>query len=158
MNHSSNLSAKVAARNSVNARMREKAQAFFAAARPFVGKKVKTVNGDFTQAFRDALAPLTGERNGDFWLSSSYSLARVFKACENGPRSSHYAEATLYIGEIDGQTLASVHYAETFNAENYRTDYTPEAIAQAREEVKAARAVLQRAESALAGFGEHDNS
>ena len=155
MNHQSNLAAKVAARNNVHARLRGNAQGLFAAIRPFVGKKIKTTNGDFTQAFRNAVNSFVS--GADFWLSSTYSLARVFKVSENGPRSSFYAEATLYIGEIDGQTLANVAYAEKFDGEAFRIDYNVEAVLKAREEVRAAREALNVAERGLAHFGEHDN-
>ena len=158
MTHATNLQAKVAARNLAHVRLRSDAQALFAICRSFVGTKIRKVNGEWTQAFRDAVAPYLKQGTGDHWLSSNYSLARVFKTCEQGPRSCYYAEATLYIGEIEGQTLVNVKYADTFNAETFRTDFTAEAVTAARAEVRRARSELQVAESALANFGEHDNS
>lgn len=158
MTHQTALAAKVAARNNVNARLRALAQSFFNVCRPFVGKKIKTTSGEFTQAFRAALAPLTGEPNGEFWQSSTYSLARTFKVSEQGPRTCHYAEAVLYIGDIDGQTLASVQYADKFNPDAFRVDFTEIEVTEARRQVKAAREALQKAESKLSYFGEHDNN
>ncbi len=158
MTHTTGLAAKVAARNLAHVRLRSDAQALFAICRSFVGRKIRKVNGELTQAFREALAPYLKEGTGDHWLSSTYSLARVFKTCEQGPRTCYYATATLYIGEMDGQTLKSVEYGDKFDASQFRTDYTAEAVSELRAEVKRIRNELTTKESALSHFGEHDNS
>ncbi len=158
MTHATGLQAKVAARNLVHTRLRADAYALFIICRSFVGQKIRKVNGEWMQAFRDAVAPYLQNGTGDHWLLSNYSLARVFKACEQGPRTCYYAEATLYIGEIDGQTLVNVKYADTFNADTFRIDFTEIEVSEVRRQVKVAREALQKAESKLSYFGEHDNS
>lgn len=155
MSHPTQLAAKVAARNAVHAALIAAAPAYFALGAQFAGKKIRKADGSFTKEFRAAL-PVGAM--GDYWLSSNYSLARVFKVCVNGPRHAAYAEATLYIGEIEGSTLKNVEYSAQFKPENFRTDYDAATIAGARLDVSAKRRALQEAESAISYFGEHDNN
>lgn len=147
--HTSNLHAKVAARNSANAQARQFAPSFLAALAPFVGTKIKLATGEFSAKFKAAM-PSAGE----YWNRSDYSLSRVFKTCENGARGCYYAEATVYFGTIDGGVLTEL---SPFNPDDFRVNYNAEEIAAARLDVRAKREALQRAESALCLFGEHDN-
>lgn len=151
MSNNTALSAKVRARNGANTLALRLAPAIFAAMQPFIGQNIYTVQGEFTQKFRKALPALPPL---SYWRGGGYSLSVIFRTCENTERGAHYGEASVYVADIKDGVLASFY---SFAPENFRTDYTPEAITAARETVRAARAALSTAESALNGFGEHDN-
>lgn len=153
ISHPTMLAAKVAARNKVHATLRAAADAYFALARKFDGKKIRKATGEFTKEFKAALPSCA---MGDYWNRSDYWLSFVFKVCEQGPRSCTYAEASLYIGDMEGQTLKAGDYAARFNPDNYRTDYTEAEVHGARAAVKAAESALRAAQSRLSYFGEHD--
>lgn len=141
-----NLQAKVAARNAVHSEIRRFAPSFLLALAPFVGK----ADGSFTQAFKDAMP-----NAGQYWNSSRYSLSRVFKADAQGERSNYYQDATVYLGEIEGNVLQKLH---DFDPNNFPVNYNADDILAARAEVRAAQEALNRAERKLVHFGEHDNN
>lgn len=148
------LQAKVEARNRVNLEHNRLLAYCATAFGPLVGKKILKVDGDLLEKFKH-LSPVGNTRELMIYrLSSNYSLAFVVKACVSyGEFDSHcvYEEATVYVAELDGANLGKLIAPQPLPV-----NYTPEAILAAREEVKAAKEALRRAESKLAGFGEYD--
>lgn len=147
----SNLQAKVDARNLVNQAVKDNAQMFFDACAPFVGQQIVKADGYFTKKFLAAMPNV-----GFCWGQGRYSLSRTFKACEAGERSSFYAEAMLYIGDLDGGVLKNLN--PNFKPEFYPSNYDAAEVEKARLEVRDAEEALRKAQSKIHLFGTHDNN
>lgn len=148
------LEAKVIATNRANAEANRLYALFVIALAPFVGKKVINTDGSFPKKVKEAI---------DAIPTTAFQLLRRFtrnnildwtvKECERyGEHFCDYAEATFYVGVLDGQVLRDLD----IEPPNFRTDYNVERILQAREIVQKAREHLSRAQGALEGFGECD--
>ncbi len=149
MNHSSNLAAKVAARNKVNAEIRQSVPILLAAMRPFVGQKIEKVDGSFTRKFKDAMPQV-----GYVWYLSIYNVIRTFRADAEGPRHTNYQESQVYLGKTSDGILEELY---DFNDADYRIDFTEAEVYEQRRAVKVARDAMQAWQSKLFYFGEHDN-
>lgn len=150
------LQAKCEARNLVALEHNRLLPILAAAFAPLVGKKLLKVDGDILEKYAN-LAPKSPASTRELMVyrhRSNYSLAFTVKACvvygEFGTGCT-YAEATVYVGNLNGQVLESLIAPQPLPA-----NYTPEKVLAARAEVNAAREALRRAESKLGDFGDFD--
>jgi hypothetical protein len=153
------LTARVKARNRINAEATRLWPLLVEAVKPFVGKKVLKVDLELTAQAKTALEPIleSGRQRG-FQVfrgyHSEYSLYMDVKCSEMivGKSSSTYAEQSLYIGKIDQGIL-------TPNNDNplvLRSDITVEEILAARLEAEEAQKKLDVAKNKLCGFDMRD--
>lgn len=151
------LETRIAARNEVNAIAIEYTAKCRLALAPLIGQQIILASGQNSAKFRkicDAFAlPVA------CYISTGrgYSVTANFKVCKTTDAGTFYAEATLYLHDIkNGVMMANDNYLTHTN--HLRTDFDWQEITAAREIVRMARIVLQNAENALCGFGEHDNN
>lgn len=146
------LQAKIEARNIVNAEHNRLLPLMRAAFAPLVGKKVLKVDGTLLGTLKDVVPACSPVILNSYKLGSNYSLAFVVRACVSDTGNvCAYDEATIYVGNLNGQNLESL-----IEPQYLPTGYTEQQILDARKAVKEAKEVLSRAESKLASFGEYD--
>ncbi len=162
--HGSALEAKVAAVNRANAEAKRLHPLFVEAFRPFLGKKVLTHSGLVAKAkdIPDQLVPFIADgyqTPSVYRYSSNYSLCFVVKVCESGRSfrggdnySTHYAEASIYVGELDGYTLAKLTEEYKFPRDDWSADEVRDLRKLADEAEKQSRHYLNQ----LSAFGRFD--
>ena|ERR1035437_6516535 len=153
------LEAKVAAYNRVhkiaNRLQRELIEKF----RPFVGKKILTQSG--LAAKVKHLNPDSTKEYHIYRYSSNYSLTFCVKTWEqaknrygNNPSysSSHYAEASFNVGELDGDILKKLSEPTLL-----KEDFSVEEVKQLRIEEKELEEKARTALNKLYPFGKYDS-
>jgi len=148
---------KVAAKNKCHTLANALTVELLAAMAPFVGKKVIKTDGSLLESVSKIVSPILDKyrtMGARVWKhSSSYSLAFGVSADAmiEGLGSTTNAECVVYIGKMDIQTMAALE-----NACARPTDYSAEKVHNARIELAKAKAVVNRIENDLCGFGEWD--
>lgn len=121
---------------------------------PFVGQKVETNSGPLmakVQKLVDALnLPCTGPLHV-YRDQSDYCMRYVVKTCECENGHGYYYNASVTVGELDRGVLTAL-----CPAPQYRTDYSADEVAAARQRYKNAKRAADEAHSALYPFGESD--
>lgn len=146
------LQAKIEARNIVNAEHNRLLPLMRAAFAPLVGKKVLKVDGTLLGTLKDVVPACSPAILNSYKLNSNYSLAFVVRACVSDVGNvCAYDEATIYVGNLDGQNLASL-----IEPQPLPVGYTEAQVLAARAELREAQEALRKAESKLASFGEYD--
>lgn len=163
--YDSELSAKVAARNEVNALANRSFPDAVEALRPFIGQKVCKVDGSLMEKIKKALPP-TMSANGSeahSWYSTGHGYNLVLNvktaACSKGKgwtqsnqyQTAHYAESTVYLAHLSNGVLTGL-----YDAPNFKTDYSEEFVRDARQEVERADKARRAAESKIHHFGLYD--
>ena len=157
-NTNDRLAAKVAATNQCNAEAARLYAVALPSVRALVGQKIIKVDGSLTTKARKAMnADLFRSYNCGFQiykLGSNYSLAFVVKCSVNNESGScSYAETAVYLGELDGQTLAKT-CEDRIHA---RSDWTVAEVLALRQVAADAAEASRNAESALSPFGRYDH-
>ena len=151
------LIAKVAAKNKCHTLANALTVELMDALKPFVGKKVIKTDSSLLESMLKITTPICEkyrQLGARVWRhSSSYSVAFGVSANAiiEGKGSTENAECVIYIGKIDGQIMTALE-----NACVRPTDYSAEKIHNARIELAKAKAVVNRIENDLCGFGEWD--
>jgi len=146
------LKARVVAVNRCHAEAKRVFAEMVAVFTPLVGQKLDKADGGFLEKIKKLLpATPNTPRLQVYRGSSSYSLYFVVKTCEVCDGHGHYHEIGVYVGNMENGVLTSMY--ENFSA---RDDYTVEDVLQKRADYRAAKAVFDKAQSALHPFGEHD--
>lgn len=153
------LETKVAARNKVNAIALAYTAKCRLALAPLVGQQIILASGQNSAKFRKIHDSLVLPDACQISTGRGYSVTANFKVCKTTEAGTFYAEATLYLYDIEnGVMTANDAYLNHIDSDHYRTNFSAKEIVLAREDVTAARKFLQAAEGALYGFGEHDNN
>ena len=152
------IETKVAARNEVNTIARAYTAKCRLALAPFIGKKILLSSGGNSAKFTAAAGALNLPISCYISTGHGYSVTANFRVAKTSDAGTFYAEATLYLFDIDraGVMVANPAYDSHVDADHYRTDFDAESIVYARGAVAAARAALQIAERNLCSFGEND--
>lgn len=131
------LNLRVAAVNAANAQANKFYPIYLEAVRPFLGKKIKKVDGSFTKEFKKAL-PETPERPEPTIVPSmsDYTLSFCITAMKFTQEETHYFEHYLYIGDIRDGVLVAL-----------KEDRTPAKCDYTLEEVREKIAFAQRLEN-----------
>lgn len=150
------LSAKIAARNEVNAIANASFADAIAALQPFVGQKVCKVDGSLLEKVKKALPDTSLDPHCWYSTGHGYSLVLNVKvitsaATKGDYQIAHYAEATVYLGHLSNGVLT-----ELYDAPSYKTDYTEDFVRAARLEAESADKVKREAESKVHYFGMYD--
>lgn len=158
--YNNTLTAKIAARNEVNALANASFTDAAKALEPFVGQKVCKVDGSLFDKVKKALPP-TISANGagpHSWYSTGhgYNLVLNVKTCASAKTSgdyqiAHYAETSVYLGHLNNGVLTKL-----YDAPSYRADYTEQFVREARQEAEKADKVKREAESKVHYFGMYD--
>ncbi len=149
------LAAKIAAKNRVNAAIKEKAPQIFAAIQPFLGKKVVLASGSMSAKFKEVLEPFLGWKEAEklqiYTHSLGYSVALCFKTSENieGRSSCIYQESTVYFADLKDGVLTSFY---PFAPENFKSDYCLDEITATLAELKTAEGKVSQIKSKLPSF------
>lgn len=154
------LETKVAARNEVNTIARALTAKWRLALAPLVGQKILLGYGGNSAKFNKVCGAIEKPINCYISTGHGYSVTANFRVAKTTDAGTFYAEATLYLFDIDraGVMVQNDAYLNHVDSEHYRTDFNASEIFHARTTVAAARAVFQDAERALCSFGEHDNN
>ncbi len=162
--HATPLDGKVAAVNRANAEAKRLHPLFVEAFRPFLGKKIITQSGLVAKAkgIPDALVPFKpdGYRTPSVYRNSSnYSLSFTVKVCESanswrgtGHQSAHYAEQTIYVGELQGDILSKLIEQPS----QPRSDWTADEIRDLRQQADDAQTRFRDLGNRLSSFGRYD--
>jgi hypothetical protein len=165
--HPDALTAKVAARNKVNAEAIRLSHAARAAFEPLLGQKVASVHGGLVKKY-EHLKPAGNVPDGDGWPSGTFSIyqsngyksvgfgVRVHEVTQGRDAShqhAHYAEAHFTVGEIDERGFLMRLY-QPFSA---RTDYTAEEVKEARRQISELDEQLRKLKGEICEFGQYDN-
>lgn len=147
------LRAAVAAVNKANAAAHKLYAQLSERFAPLVGQKILKADGSLMAKFEPLVADLPNSTAlSTYRYRSNYSLVYVVKVCEPlPPHGCTYHESSVYVGELDGQTLKSI--APPFVG---RYDFTEEEITEKRAALTAAEEAVSAAQSALIPFGAHD--
>jgi hypothetical protein len=164
------LEARIKARNRVNKRANELQPELVEIFRPYVGKKVTTQHG-LVHKLKPVIDKLRDrERGGEFSNGKGFDLWRRYGGsyaidyeikCSEPIRGSEregggctvtYAEATVRVGLLEGDTLKSL----SEEPPNYKSDYTEEEIREKRALADKLREEARRAETDLCPFGWFD--
>lgn len=149
------LAAKIAAKNRVNAAIKEKAPQIFKAIEPFLGKKVVLASGLMSVKLKEVLQPFLDRKEGEnlqiYTNSLSYSLSLIFKTSENveGKQWCIYQESSVYFADIKDGVLASFY---PFKVEDFRSNYELNEILATLAELKAAEEKVSQIASKLPCF------
>ncbi len=154
----SKLSARVKAVNNVNAAACSIFPLIAAALMPFIGKKVLKVDGSLVEKVKNQIAPLLPSTPSlsSFRNHLNNSLSWTIKTSETIDGIAMYAEAAIYVGEVEDGILKSIYTDSPFATGNVKTDYTVEDIMAKREACRLAKEAAREAEAALGPFGEYD--
>lgn len=149
------LTARVVARNRVNAYANVFWKDLIDRLTPFVGCKVLKADGSLLKNVECRLPETPNTNALHVYHSSprSYSLTWTVKACQQVPGECHcvYEELTIYVGELDGNVLKDLRpFSE------YPENYMVADVLKAREEYREAERVASRLREALYPFGETD--
>jgi hypothetical protein len=156
-NHPTSLAAKVHCVNKANQFLRDKVPAILAALRLFVGEKMYTTAGSKTVKFQKILPEaISNATVHAYYDCTTYSL--WYKVCYHagvtGKSGGPSVDVSYLLADIQNNVITKV-YDET-ELENRRVDYTEEYVIQARAELKAAQALVSKANGKLFHFGEWD--
>lgn len=151
------LAAKIIARNRVNAYIKQYAPQIFAALKPFEGKKIVLASGELAAPVKKAIQGFFGnirvEDNKTIQIypgSLSYSFSLVFKTSEPYKEFSVvYQESFVYFANIRDGILIDFY---SFDAANYRSDYTLDEITAIQAELAAAEAKVDQIKGKLPPF------
>jgi hypothetical protein len=107
------LTARVLAKNTVNAKANELAPKFREIFAPYVGKKIFKANRSFIAEITEKLKPFLYPQKKEFqiWCHRlEHSLIFKIKCSKQigGHSSREYAEANIQIGSLDGQILKAI--------------------------------------------------
>jgi hypothetical protein len=151
------LTARIEARNLANKYGNELFPKLAAVFTPFIGQKVVKADGCLLAKIAKLMPtfPCVPALHV-YKYGSNYSLMWVVKTCVVEPTGgghgiAHYAETSVYVGKLEGDTLVSLYNAPTFI-----TNYTAAGVEAAREAHKVAKQAYEAARAALDPFGEHD--
>lgn len=147
--YSTALAARCAAFNAAHAEINRLAPLYRAAFAKFHGQHVTTAGGDYLAKIRKTLPPASP----DVQIYSPHVGCFVVKVWTSDGHCAHYAEPYFYAfsKNHDGTTAPLA-----WEFEPYKTDYTPEGIAEARKAAEIAEKAAQDAKSACGPFGLHD--
>ncbi len=152
------LPAAIEATNEANRRAMELKPRLLAFFEPYVGKKVEKADGTLLAKVQAGLKEYIGELPCTpsvhiYRTSSSYSMdwtVKVSKSYGDGDSGgTTYATATVYVGELRGDTLVKLATPTTF-----RTDYTLESVRAARKKAAELKKVYEDARNECFPFGE----
>lgn len=146
------LKAKVAAVNRANGVALSLQPVLRAIFEPLVGEKILKADGTFLAKVAALMPELPSQHDLMVYrLAGNYSLAWSVKTNEHdSPQTVLYHEATLYVGNLEGQILKSMA-DHRFDG---RVDYTVEEIEAKREAYSKAKRISDEAREALYPFGE----
>lgn len=147
--YSTALAARCAAFNIAHAEINRLAPLYRAAFSAFHGQHVTTAAGDYLAKVRKTLPAASP----DVQIYSPHVGCFVVKVCTSSGNSAHYAEAYFYAFSKNHDGTAA---PLAWEFEPYRTDFSPESVQAARAALKEAKEAVDRAESAVAPFGEYD--
>ena len=122
---------------------------------PLLGQKILKADGQLLAKIDKLLPDFPGEPAIHVYRhSSDYTLTWCVKVCEmiEGEDSCVYEEATVYVGDLGGDTLKGI-----FDPPDFRDDYTVEEIQEKRRIFEAKRKAFENARSDLYPFGEYDH-
>ena len=151
------LTAKIIARNRVNAYIKQYAPQIFAALKQFEGKKIILASGELAAPVKKAIQGFYGnigvEDNKTIQIypgSLGYSFSLVFKTCESYKEFSVvYQESFVYFADIRDGILIDFY---SFEPENYRSDYNLDEITAIQAELAAAEAKVDQIKGKLPAF------
>lgn len=158
------LAAHVAAVNASHAAARELHAKLLPVFARYVGQKIiKATTGGLLVKLAEEVRPIIAEVEAahavQIWKGNSeYSLYYTVKACRNhAPKGSHcghsyYAEASAYLGILEGKTDLKKTDGD---APALRTDYTPEEVEKLRDACDKAAEAARKAENELHPFGRY---
>lgn len=153
------LETKIAARNEVNAIAHAYTTKCRLALAPLVGQQIILASGRNSAKFTKLANTVGMPINCYISANGGYAVIANFRVAKTTDAGTLYDGATLYLFDIkDGVMVANDNYLNHIDSDLYRTDFDWQEITAAREIVRMARIVLQNAETALCGFGEHDNN
>jgi len=149
------LKPKVEAVNRANKYMNELAVKLVAFFGPLVGKEILKADGSLLAKYAKQLSEVVTFPNTVDLLvyrnPSRYTLSWVVKTCQpiEGECGCLYHEVTLYVGDLDGQTLKALL---PFTPQ--KTDYSAEKVEALRGEVKKAKDKYENLKRGLFPFEE----
>lgn len=150
------IETKVAARNEVNTLARALTAKCRLALNPLVGQKILLSSGGNSAKFSKAAHSIALPSSCYISTGHGYAVTANFRVAKTSEAGTFYAEATLYLFDINQAGVMVQNDAYLNHIDSYRTDYTPNAIMDARAAVAVARKALQNAENDLCYFGEND--
>lgn len=129
------------------------------ALKPFVGQKIKKVDGELTQKVKAAIPELPYGRELRATLSTTdHSIYCYVTAVEFGEndrsdvRRAYSKSCSFYIGEVRDQVLVNLYDVST----DRPTDYSAKKVTELRKVAERKQQEARDAVSALAPFGEYD--
>lgn len=158
VSYQTELEAKVALINEVNAEINRLTPLVLAAFTPLVGQKLFKESGGFYEKFKH-LAPRSDKNFQIFRDLSSYRLAFTVKSSKSVVKG-NYEVSTYYEGTIDVGELTCFEYPAGV-LKNIRPfqplkcDYAVDDVLKARKDVDLAKDALYAAQSKLGPFGEY---
>lgn len=162
--HPDALTAKVTATNAAHAKLIAVVPQILAAIAPFHGQKVELASGGLSKKFSEILDPFREHSHACrvYFDHSGYSLrvsvdvsADHYRRCGNNFTCSQRGAAYFYLANVHGGILGDSY---EFKPDEYRTDFTPEAVSAVRAELEAAKKALSAIQSRLHPFGEYEQN
>lgn len=153
------LKVVIEAENQCNALINEHLPQMLNRAQALVGKPIFKQGGTLRKDAEKVLQKPTLDHPNMVYLNrSTYSLGFTFKVCVSAPNEEyphmsdhiHYAETTVYIGDMEGGVLKDV----TDFGEPRRTDYNFDEVRALQKKAREAKAAYSEARSACFPFGE----
>jgi hypothetical protein len=143
------IEAQIESVNEARAEYNRLAPLLIAAARPFLGKKVKKVTGELTKEFKSILPKSL--LHFSYLSLSNYSLYFVIKTSSNfGSCHCVYHEESIYFGDLtDGI------FTKEATFEPRKCDYTVAEISELRKKADDAEKAFDKAKSALSPFSRY---
>lgn len=151
------LDAKIGAKNWVNTIALANIPMMLEALKPFIGKRATNQSGAISENVKKHLPQDPNTPDCSWWYSGSdYSISVRFKTCVTyaGTRGDYYAKYAETV-----VTLAEVHdhaITKLITDHKLRTDYSAKEVLDARDELRAAKSAVARAQCNLEDFGEFD--
>lgn len=131
--------------------------------RPFIGKKVRNIDGSFSKKFSVVFQNIVANIKAQFPMSriipinSKYSLGFTCEQCINIPESACvYEENDVYVGKFSTDGNLEELTIDQFDPKDYPVNISEEDIKKARAIVKEKEEELSKAKKLLQGFGEYD--
>lgn len=145
---------KIEALNEANRRANDLQLQLLAFFLPRVGEKIEKADGSLLAKVEKALAEYVGKLpcTPDLHVyrsSSAYTLQWAVKVCKRYGDGCTYAEATVTVGDLRGDTL--VKLADRIE---HRTDYSVEKVREARQRAAEAKRAYESARDECYPFGE----
>lgn len=153
------IHAKVKGVNLVNETIKEIWGDLVERFRPFLGKQLDTVKGDFRKTVQSSLEGFVWARpQVDIYrYPSTHSLIFDVKSCVYASGICEYTTVSIYLGEIRNgvlQTLNETPY-HTFSEQELRSDFTVDEVRQLIQNCKDRRDDLAKAQADLRPFAEN---